>query len=423
MSSTTRLQSWWQLPFLRGFFSFSASRYSTKFLVLIRLAIVARFLGPRELGLFGLATMVVAVAEVFTETGINLVLLKHPDKLKNYIHTAWAISIIRGVLITLAILSLSPLVSTFYRDDQLVFYLQVAALIPLIRGFINPAVISFQQELHFGKESLLRTSLQLVDILSGLALVLITGSGLGLIIGLVLSASVELVASFWIFKLWPNLKKVQFSLVKQLYAETRFIIGYGILNYLTEHADDFLIGRLLGTTGLGLYQTAYKWASAATIDIGYILGQTVYPIYARDLQQKRSIFRMWKISTLSMSAIFTAAGIVLLVFTEPFVRLILGEDWLSTVPAIRILFFAGVIKAFMHTWNPLVMLAEKLQHSIVASVIIMLVMLPAIYWLAPGLGITGASWGVLLALLVVLPYMIWLVWSSVQKLEKQTGHA
>jgi len=423
MSTRTRLQRWWELPFLRGFFSFSASRYSTKFLVLLRLAIVARFLGPRELGLFGLATMVVSIAEVFTETGINLVLLKHPEKLKTYIHTAWGISIVRGVIITTFILALAPFISTFYKDEQLVLYLQLAAMIPLIRGFINPAVITFQQELHFGKESVLRTSLQLVDILSGLVLVLVSGSGLGLVAGLVLSAAMELIASFWVFRFWPSIRKVQFSLVKQLYTETRSIIGYGILNYLTEHADDFLIGRLLGTTGLGLYQTAYKWASAATIDIGYILGQTVYPIYARDLQEKRSIFRMWKISSLSISAIFVASGVVLLIFTEPFVRLILGEEWLSTVPAIRVLFFAGVIKAFMHTWNPLVMMAENLKHYIAASVVIMLVMMPAIYWLAPSFGIAGASWGVLLGLLVVLPYMLWIMWASVQQLEKQTKHA
>lgn len=419
MTVANRLQNFWALPLFRGFFTFSAMRYSTKFLVLVRLALVARFLGPRELGLFGLATMAVSVAEVFTETGINLVLLKHPQKLQTYIHTAWAVSLVRGALITVLLFLFAPWLSLFFKDQELTGYLYLAAFIPLIRGCINPAVITFQQELNFGRESLLRTSLQLIDIITGLALVLYTGSGLGLIGGIVLSAGVELVLSFWLFRTWPNILLARWSQVSQLYSETKYIIGHGILNYLTEHADDFLIGRLLGTTGLGLYQTAYKWASAASIDIGYILGQTVYPIYARALKNQQDILSLWRNSTAILGILLFAAGVVLLPFTELFVRIVLGEEWLATVPTIRILFLAGALKAFITAWNPLAVLADKLQHFIVVNLIIIVVMLAGIWWLAPTQGTSGAAWGVFLGLAVVTPYTLWITKISLDKLRSR----
>lgn len=407
----------WQFPLLRGVFSFSAMRYGTKFLVLLRLIIIARFLGPRELGLFGLATMAVALTEVFTQTGINLVLLKNPEKLGKYLDTAWGISVIRGIVISLLILAISPWMTSFYQDAALPEYLLLAALIPCIRGFINPAVITYQQKLQFGKESLFRTVLQLIDILSGLGLVLLTGSGLGLVAGIVLSSLAELTLSFWLFPQRPNILRTNFGLVKKLYGETKYIIGHGILNYFTENADDFLIGKLLGTAGLGIYQTAYKWASAATIDVGYILGQIAYPVYARAAQKKESLFALWKNSSLSMLALFFLAGVMFLLYTEPFVRLALGENWLPAIPAIRLLFLSGVVKAFINAWNPLAVLADKLQHFIVVNFVIVAVMLPAIYLLAPQYGAAGASWGVVLAHLVVLPYSFWITWISLKKLE------
>jgi O-antigen/teichoic acid export membrane protein len=416
MTLTTQVKNYWALPLFRGFFTFSAMRYSTKFLVLLRLILVARFLGPRELGLFGLATMVVSVAEVFTETGINLVLLKNPEKLKSYIHTAWAVSIIRGIVIAVCIWLSSGLLGKFYEDSSLSSYLLLAGLIPLLRGFINPAIITYQQELNFGRESLLRTSLQLIDVLSGFAFVLLMNSSLGLVLGVVLSATIELVLSFALFRQWPTLLRAKFSQVKSLYAETKVIIGHGILNYFTEHADDFLIGKLLGTTGLGIYQTAYKWASAASIDIGYILGQTVYPIYARNLDNPREILSIWKKSSILLLGLLVGAGCIILPFTDTFVRVLLGEEWLASIPAIRLLFMAGAIKACITAWNPLALLADKLQHFILVNALIVMIMLPAIWWFAPRFGASGASWGVLLALILVFPHTLWITYSSLRKL-------
>lgn len=416
MTLSAQLKNYWTLPLFRGFFTFSAMRYSTKFLVLVRLILVARFLGPRELGLFGLATMVVSVAEVFTETGVNLVLLKNPEKLKSYIHTAWVVSIVRGILIAIGIWAAASALGQFYQDSELPNYLALAALIPLIRGFINPAVITYQQELNFGRESLLRTSLQLVDIIIGFLLVLILNSAMGLVLGIVVAAVVELILSFLLFRQWPSFLQAKFSQLRGLYKETKFIIGHGILNYFTEHADDFLIGKLLGTTGLGIYQTAYKWASAASIDIGYILGQTVYPIYARHLEQPKELFSIWKKSTGLLLGLLALAGCILLPFTDTFVRVLLGQEWIASIPAIRILFLAGTIKACITAWNPLALLADKLQHFILVNALIIAIMLPAIWWLAPRYGASGASWGVLLALLLLLPSTILITRSSLKKL-------
>lgn len=404
-------------PFIRGVTSFSTLRFSTKILTLARLAFIARFIGPAEVGAYQLALLVVAVGEVFTETGINIMLLKHPKKLAEYIDTAWVVSIVRGTLIAAAVILLTPMISGYYENPNVATFLFVAALVPFFRGFINPAVISYQQKLQFARESGFRLSLQLVDILAGAFLAWYLQSAVGLIIGLLIGVLGEVVFSFILFEQVPRPLKARFSLVLKLYHETKYIIGNGILSYLTENVDDLVIGKVFGTAGLGLYHTAYRLASAVTNDFGSIVGQILYPIYSRRHADKKAIGPLALKSSVLMLAFYAVAGIPLLVFTRPLILLIFGDQWIETVPLIRLLFLAGVLKSFITSWNPLAILADRLMHHVIINIITITVMVAGILWLSRPLGVAGAGWAVLLAVAVVQPYVWAVTFSSVRKLD------
>lgn len=404
---------------LRGISALSFMRYFTKFLTLARLAIVARVLGPEQLGLFGLAILVISITEVFTETGVNIVLLKNPKKFTAYYDTAWVVSLVRGTLISLGILALTPFLTTFYDQSTLRTFLLVAATIPFFRGFINPAVVLFQQRLQFEKESAFRIFLQIIDLGLGLVLALWWQNGLGLLVGVLGAVITEVIASFLIFPERPRWQRAQWKKVIALYKESKFIIGNGIIHYLTENIDDFLIGKLLGFSALGLYQTAYKLASAATMDFASIIGQTLYPIYARMITKKESVRQLLFRSNLFMIGVFLLAAVPFLAGTEPLVRLILGPEWLATVPLVRILFLAGVFKAFITSWNPLSVLADNLYHHFVINIIMMVVLVVGITTFSARFELTGAALAILLAFAVVHPYAWFVLYQALGILRRE----
>lgn len=402
---------------MRGLTSFSALRFGTKLLTLARLAFIARFIAPSEIGAYQLALLVVAVGEVFTETGINIMLLKHPKKLDEYLDTAWVVSIARGALIGGVVLLLVSSITDFYGNPNLATYLIFAALVPFFRGFINPAVISYQQNLQFARESGFRLGLQLLDIISGAFLAWYLQSAIGLIIGLLIGVFGEVVFSFILFNQVPHPLKAKFSLVVKLYQETKFIIGNGILHYLTENLDDFVIGKVFGTVGLGLYHTAYRLASSVTNEFGSIVGQILYPIYAKRHAQREKVAPLVVKSSLLMLVFYSVISIPLLLFTPLVVRVVLGENWLETVPLVRLLFVAGAVKSFTTSWNPLALLANKLSHYVAVNVITIVTMVGGILWFAVPLGVAGAGVAVLIAVGIVQPYVWAITYASVQKLD------
>lgn len=404
-------------PVLRGVSSFSLLRFGTKFLTLARLAFVARFLSPSEIGSYQLALLIIAVGEVFTETGINIMLLKSPKKLEEYLDTAWVVAIIRGTLIAGAILLLTNRLSLYYQSPALATFLYVSALIPFFRGFINPAIIGFQQNLQFGRESVFRLALQSIDIVAGAWLAWYLHSAVGLIIGLLVGVLAEVVFSFLLFPQLPNPFRAKFRLVGKLYQETKFIIGNGILHYLTENLDDLVIGKVLGTAGLGLYHAAYRLSSAVTNDFGAILGQVLYPVYAKKQAINEKVTPLMKKSSLLALVFYLAVGAPLLVFTRPIISLALGDSWLEIVPAVRLLFLAGAIKSFATSWNPLAILAEYLHHHVILNILTIIIMVAGIIWLSPVYGVAGAALAVLIAVAAVQPYAWIITYRSLRKLD------
>jgi O-antigen/teichoic acid export membrane protein len=376
-------------------------------------------LGPAPLGNYGLAFLAIAVAEVFTETGINIVLLKNPKKLTQYIHVAWLVSIVRGGVISLILGLSAHWLSGYYHSPALFGLLLWASLIPLTRGFINPAIISFRQNLEFEKEAALRTFLQAFDVIVGFLLVFVFHDVVGLVWGTGLAAVLEVILSFALFRTWPQPWLAQWKLVPALYHETKFVIGSGILQYLSENLDNIMVGKILGPAGLGLYQSAYKLASTLTIDLGSLIGQVMYPIFARIVHAKESVSHLLVTTQLAMTIVFLILAIPLYAFTQQMVLLILGPQWLEVIPTVRWLYIACALKSSLSVWNTLSILGENLKHYVAINGLMTAVMAGAILVLAPRFGVQGAGMAVFLSVIVIFPYAVVVLQKALQRLPSR----
>ena len=93
----------------------SILRISIRIIGFIKVAIIARLLGPIQFGIFGIATLVLALLETFTDTGMSIFLIQQGENYKKYLDSAFVISIFRGFIIALVILLLNPFVKIFFK--------------------------------------------------------------------------------------------------------------------------------------------------------------------------------------------------------------------------------------------------------------------------------------------------------------------
>jgi len=90
---------------VKGLSWMTAFRVLYRLIGVARIAIIAHILTPFSLGVFGIVTIVLGFLEIITETGINIFLIQEKDDINGYINTAWVVSIVRGLLISLLFLT------------------------------------------------------------------------------------------------------------------------------------------------------------------------------------------------------------------------------------------------------------------------------------------------------------------------------
>lgn len=91
----------------RGAVWMFAARWTDKLLGLVSTLILARLLFPEDFGLVAVATAVVALLEVMTNFSFDSALIAHQAPTRRHYDTVWTITLLFGLLITVALLALS----------------------------------------------------------------------------------------------------------------------------------------------------------------------------------------------------------------------------------------------------------------------------------------------------------------------------
>lgn len=397
---------------LRGISWMGLLRVVTRGLSLIKIAILARILVPAQFGIYGIATLVLGFLEMLTETGINIFLIQkkeNPPKgeagIDEYVNSAWAVSIVRGFLIGILIFVLSPFIASYFKNENAVFILYLVSVVPIIRGFINPSCIKYQKNLEFNKQFKYDSVIFFVDAIFAIGLGIITKSENSFVYAMIISTLLEVVLSFIYFKPTP---KFVFEKEKTMEVINRgkWITGAGVANFLFQNLDDILVGRVLGTTSLGIYQQAYKISTLPVSEVGEVFNKVTFPIY---VNLKDDTVRLKKafLKTLTIiSLLVIPFGFLVFRFPVEIINLVLGSNWISAAPVLQLLAIYGVVKAISNSFFSLFLGIGKQEVVTYITFASTLCLVAILYPLIKIFGILGAGYATIIATLLSLPVLI-----------------
>jgi len=347
---------------LRGISWIGLFRVVFRVISFVKIAILARLLTPFDFGIFAVASLVLALLEKITETGINVFLIQENKELEEYVNTAWVVSIIRGLMISLLMFFFARIIANFFHIKEAIYLLRLISIVPLLRGFINPAIIKFQKNLQFNKEFYLRSTLVFADLIVCLAVVFITGSVIGLVYGLITSTIFEIVFSFIFIVPRPHLffDKQQ---AKTIIFRGKWVNFYGLTDYLFENLDNMVVGRILGTSYLGFYNMAYKISYLPISEVAQVFSTVSFPSYVKMNDNKKQVKDYLIKISLSVLMLTVPAMLALFFWPKQLIGIFLGEKWLEITPVLKILAIFGVLKGYIYSCYSL-FLAVKRQNYV-----------------------------------------------------------
>jgi len=388
-----------------GFGWMSLLRIAGRGITIVKTAILARILSPVDFGQFGAATLSLSLFEVLTETGVNQALIYSDKKVEELVNPAWTVAIVRGSIISILIASSAWPVSIFFSDSNLIKLILVLSLVPLIKGFINPMTVEFVKELQFGKETLFRLTLLIIDGLTAIISAIFLKSAMAFALAMIIAGITEVILSFLFFKIRPKLsfsRQYLFEIMNYGKWVTLSGIGY----WLSSELDDFVAGKAFGMKTLGIYQAAYKISTLPVTEIAGSVNQVSFPVMSK-LKDDR--LRFWKIFTGSIGVIGiigVIGGLVLWIWPREVVLILLGDKWLGAVPLIRILAIFGVVRSIESGIQPVFLARGKPKVATIGNFIKVGTLVLGLLFLTK-FGINGIAWSALLSGVGVVPYYLW----------------
>lgn len=366
---------------------------------LARLVIIARILTPHDFGLFGIALLIMATLDTFSQTGFRQALIQKKGDIKPYLDSAWTVLILRGFVLFAILYFIAPHVAMFFEAPEAKPIIQVIGFSILLQAFTNIGVIYFQKELEFNKQFVYQLTGTLADFIVAVSAVLILKNVWALVFGLLAGNAARCFVSYIIHPYRPHLS-LNWNKTKELWSYGKWILGSTILVFLITQGDDILVGKLLGITALGFYQMAYRISNTPTTEITHVISRVMFPAYSKlqdNLPKLREAYL--KVLQLTTYLSFLITGLIFALASD-FTIIFLGEKWMPMIPAVQILVFAGLVRSIAATAGPVFRAVGKPKIDTKWQIVRLIVMVALIYPFAMKWGITGVSTVVFLSIFV-----------------------
>lgn len=386
----------------------------TRVVSFLRIAILARILTPLHFGLFGIASLVLSFLEIVTETGINVFFIQKEGELKDYLNSAWLASILRGFFIALSIFVLAPFISSFFNSPDAQGIIRLIALVPLIRGFINPAIVKYQMDLSFDKEFWMRFLIFVFDSMVVVVFGLLTRSPYSFVWGLIAGAVFETGFSLILIKPKPAIS-LDVAKLKRVLDRGKWVTAYGFFNYAFENGDDIVVGRLFNANTLGVYQLAYKISSLPISEIAEIFIKVTFPVYSKISGDMTRLKTAYLKTLFVVSVLVIPLSIFVYLFPKEIVLILAGDQWLGAVEIVKVLALFGAVRAVTHPAYALFLAIKKQELVTISTSANFFIMIALILPLTLRFGIIGAAYSALMASLLTAPFVFFYVYKIFRK--------
>jgi O-antigen/teichoic acid export membrane protein len=403
---------------VRGFTWVFLMRIVARLLTFARVFVLARLLTPTQFGTFAIATLVLSLLEVLTETGTQVVLVQEKkEQFASYLNAAWFVSITRGLILCVLLFAATPFVLDFFNNPTALNSLLLIALLPLIKGFINPSVARFQKELLFKNELYMRSCIGILGTIITIVLAMLWRDPLVLAIGLIFEGVFEVIITHYYITPRPVFSFEKDKIISIL-QRGKWMGPATLFNYFFHQLDDIVVGRTLGSSSLGIYQMAYRIATLPITEISDSLNKVTFPVFTNLTADITTLRKTYAKTTSAIILLSIPLSAIFIIFPQQIVRLVLGEQWIETAQLLPILAIFGFLRSLLNSSSSLFLSLKRqdlvAQYTGISIVVMALCLFPLIHWY----GTQGAAIAVLIGCLSTIPFVVY----HVRKLLYDPAH-
>ena len=325
--------------------------------------VLARLLTPYDMGIYAAAAAIIGILGILQAFGLTLFIIREPEVGPDLLASAFTINALLAVLLALTIVGLSAFGGALLREPGVERVMLALAPLPLIGIFEFLPATLLERRAEFRVIAVINLVRAAVTTLVAVSLAFAGFSYMSIAWGSIAAAVVGAIA-FMI----AGRQHVSFRVGLVAW---RHILKFGLqqlaiqgVNAVSGRAAEFLLGRLLGLSALGLYGRASNLNNMIWSNIHLVVGRVVLVDLAeqrrRGIDLRDGYLRIVELITALLWPCF--AGLAVL--AGPLINIVYGGAWVAAAPPLAALAVAAILLiSITMTWELFVICHETARQA------------------------------------------------------------
>ncbi len=371
-------------------------------------AIMARVLSNAKeaFGILALLNACMNFGNVVAEAGMGDALLQRKQIDPQHKNAALYYSICTAVFFYLILFLTAPFIANFFKEQQLVVGLRTMGLSFILFSLGSSSINLLQKEMQF-KKIFFSDSLSLLA--SNVFGIVLAYKGFG-VMSLVYSTlfyNVCKVTMLWIQEPIPLRVGTTLQHWKDLFNYGIILTFIRITNYVNTSGINFLIGKIVPITSLGVFERSSRTVNLPGRYVGDIVQKISLPVMIK-IESDDKLFTMYYKSLSLLHSILVPLSVFFAIFSTPLVLILLGPRWLDAVVPLHFMFLALPFQIEARLADGVMrvkgLLVNNLKRKILAMSILFALIYAGSFYKVP---LQGIAAGMLLA--AIMNYYIMLI--------------
>ncbi len=305
-------------------------------LELVVFSIMSRLITKTEFGYYATITSIIVIFRSLSEAGIGASVIQKNKADTNFVNTAYSLSLIVGVVITIIVLAFTGFLSELIADKTIQLPLAIISItiIPYSLNSIYRGL--FLKGLHFLKVGIFQI---IAFVISNSIAIVMAWKGCGLysiVVGNVLNIILQniILRTFLPYK--PKFV-IKGSHVKEIINFGGWLTLSKMTGALYAQIDKILMAKWLSITTLGNFYRTRGVIDSVDSQVGGIFDVVLFPILSGIQDKKESVQNAY-IKAMYLGCVFFSLLFLTFFFNAKLIiTVMLGEKWLDQVLLFRVL--------------------------------------------------------------------------------------
>jgi teichuronic acid exporter len=344
--------------------------------------VLARILSPADFGSMAVLGVIILFATSIVNSGFNQSLIRDPEVTDRDYATIFGFNLGMSVVLFLVMILGSGWIAAFYERADIGPYLMVLASVLIIQALGFTPYIQLTRQLDFKRLTQINISATLISGLLAVSAAFL-GFGLWALIIKVLTKETMNTAQYY----WAIPKRPGLGFSKELFKKHADFGGFFLLssfvNQIYANILTMILGKYFDLKTLGFYNRSEMVRNLFSQNILGVVTNVSYPALAQvqtDIHKLRAGYLLLQSQSFYL---VTIAMSVLFVTADPVVRILLGPQWLESIPILQILCFQGMLQPLTSINMNVFNIVGKPKVYFYFQLAMCLILVPVVLWSIP----------------------------------------